>query len=121
MKSCSRPSSAYCTQQGNHNAGGNGRKNRLRALEALLWRLRTDYIDLYIMHTWDRVTAVEEVVSTLNDLVRCGFAEKLGKVWVPGRCNAGVNESRLWYFAHASVAIRALPVVKMCIANLSPE
>jgi len=41
---------------GDPNAGGNGRKHMIRALEASLRRLRTDYIDLFLLHTWDRVT-----------------------------------------------------------------
>ncbi|HWB99416.1 MAG TPA: aldo/keto reductase, partial [Bryobacteraceae bacterium] len=49
---------SFSAQQGNPNAGGNGRKNILRALEGSLRRLRTDYLDLYIMHTWDRATPV---------------------------------------------------------------
>jgi hypothetical protein len=49
------------------------------------------------------------------------FAEKVGKIWAPDRCSAGVNESCLWYYAYASAAIRALPLVKMCIDNLKPE
>jgi aryl-alcohol dehydrogenase-like predicted oxidoreductase len=59
-------------QPGNPNAGGNGRKNIYRALEGSLRRLKTDYIDLYYLHAWDIVTPVEEVVSTLTDLVREG-------------------------------------------------
>jgi aryl-alcohol dehydrogenase-like predicted oxidoreductase len=74
---------SFSAQPGNPNAGGNGRKNILRALEGSLRRLRTDYIDLYIMHTWDRVTPVEEVVSTLNDLVRCGKIRHVGLSDVP--------------------------------------
>ena len=57
---------------GNPNAGGNGRKNIHRALDASLRRLRTDYIDLYWMHFWDMVTPVEEVLVTLCDLVCAG-------------------------------------------------
>jgi len=54
------------------NAAGNGRKNLIRSLEASLARLGTDYIDLYFLHTWDRITPVEEVVRTMDDLVRQG-------------------------------------------------
>jgi len=57
---------------GNPNAGGSGAKNIYRALDASLKRLKTDYIDLYWMHIWDRVTPVEEIVQTLGDLVRAG-------------------------------------------------
>ncbi|MFY9561439.1 MAG: aldo/keto reductase [Terriglobales bacterium] len=59
------------------------RKNILRALDGSLQRLRTDYVDLYIMHTWDRVTPVEEVAATLNDLVHCGKIRHLGLSDVP--------------------------------------
>ena len=54
------------------NAGGNGRKHMIRAVEASLRRLGTDYLDLYLLHTWDRITPVEEVVRTFDDLVRAG-------------------------------------------------
>jgi len=59
-------------QPGNPNAGGNGRKNIHRALDASLRRLRTDHVDLYWLHFWDMVTPVEEVLVTLTDLVRAG-------------------------------------------------
>ncbi|HEU5451705.1 MAG TPA: aldo/keto reductase [Terriglobales bacterium] len=74
---------SFNAQAGNPNAGGNGRKNILRALEGSLRRLRTDYIDLYILHAWDRVTPVEEVASTLNDLVRSGKIRHVGLSDVP--------------------------------------
>jgi aryl-alcohol dehydrogenase-like predicted oxidoreductase len=74
---------SFNAQPGNPNAGGNGRKNIMRAIEGSLRRLRTDYIDLYIMHTWDQVTPVEEVVSTLNDLVRSGKVRHIGLSDVP--------------------------------------
>ena len=60
----------FNAQPGNPNAGGNGRKNIYRAIEGSLRRLQTDFIDLYWLHVWDTFTPVEEVVSTLNDLVR---------------------------------------------------
>ena len=59
---------SYNAQVGNPNAGGNGRKNILRAVEGSLRRLGTDYIDLYLLHTWDRITPAEEVLQTLDDL-----------------------------------------------------
>jgi aryl-alcohol dehydrogenase-like predicted oxidoreductase len=55
---------SFNSQPGNPNAGGNGRKNIRRALDASLKRLRTDFIDLYILHAYDKVTPVEEVAST---------------------------------------------------------
>jgi aryl-alcohol dehydrogenase-like predicted oxidoreductase len=74
----------------NPNAGGNGRKNIYRALEGSLHRLKTDYIDLYWMHVWDMVTPVEEVLSTMNDLVRAGKIRHFGFSDVPA-----------WYVARA--------------------
>ena len=70
-------------EPGNPNAGGNGRKNILRAVDASLRRLRTDYIDLYIMHVWDRLTPAEEVIRTLDDLVRAGKIRHVGLSDVP--------------------------------------
>ncbi len=67
----------------NANAGGNGRKNMHRALEGSLRRLRTDYIDLYWMHIWDRVTPVEETLQSLGDLVRAGKIRYFGFSNVP--------------------------------------
>jgi aryl-alcohol dehydrogenase-like predicted oxidoreductase len=62
----------------NPNAGGNSRKNMLRALEGSLKRLGTDYIDLYIMHVWDRLTQPEEVMRSFDDLVSAGKIRHVG-------------------------------------------
>jgi aryl-alcohol dehydrogenase-like predicted oxidoreductase len=70
-------------EQGNPNAGGNGRKNIIRAVEGSLKRLGTDYIDLYILHAWDRLTSPEEVMRTLDDLVRAGKIRHVGLSDVP--------------------------------------
>ncbi|WP_445681822.1 aldo/keto reductase [Radicibacter daui] len=73
----------YNAAPGNPNAGGNGRKNILRAVEGSLKRLGTDYIDLYILHTWDRVTPPEEVMRTLDDLISAGKVRHTGLSNVP--------------------------------------
>lgn len=80
----------FNAEQGNPNAGGNGRKNIYRALEGSLRRLQTDYIDLYWLHAWDTVTPVEEVISTLNDLVRAGKIR-----------HYGFSDTPAWYVARA--------------------
>ncbi len=54
------------------NTGGNHRKNLVRALEGSLRRLGTDYVDVYYVHAWDKLTPVEEVMRTLDDQVRAG-------------------------------------------------
>lgn len=48
-------------EPGDPNSAGNGRKSMLRALEGSLRRLRTDFVDLYILHAWDTLTPLEEV------------------------------------------------------------
>jgi aryl-alcohol dehydrogenase-like predicted oxidoreductase len=68
---------------GNPNAGGNGRKNIHRALEASLRRLQTDYLDVYWLHHWDTVTPVEDVLETLGNLVRAGRIRYFGLSNVP--------------------------------------
>ncbi len=50
----------------------------LRAVEASLRRLRTDYIDLYQLHAPDPATPIEETLTALDDLVRAGKVRYLG-------------------------------------------
>lgn len=80
----------FNAQPGNPNAGGNGRKNAMRALEGSLRRLGTDYIDLYWMHAWDQTTPVEEVMATFDLMVRSGKVRYVGFSDVPA-----------WYAARA--------------------
>jgi aryl-alcohol dehydrogenase-like predicted oxidoreductase len=87
---------SFNAQAGNPNAGGNGRKNILRAIDGSLRRLQTDYVDLYILHAWDRVTPVEEVMRTLDDLVRAGKVRHIGLSDVPA-----------WYAARAQTLAEA--------------
>jgi aryl-alcohol dehydrogenase-like predicted oxidoreductase len=63
---------------GDPNAGGRGRKLVIAACEESLRRLRTDYIDLYWLHTWDKHTPIDETMAALNDLVRAGKVRYIG-------------------------------------------
>jgi len=80
----------FNARPGDPNAGGNGRKNVLRALEGSLRRLGTDYVDLYWLHAWDGLTPAEEVMSTFDALVRSGKVRHVGLSDVPA-----------WYLARA--------------------
>jgi aryl-alcohol dehydrogenase-like predicted oxidoreductase len=60
------------------NAVGSSRFHLLRACEAALRRLGTDYIDLFQLHGFDAMTPPEEVLSTLDALVRAGKIRYLG-------------------------------------------
>jgi aryl-alcohol dehydrogenase-like predicted oxidoreductase len=67
-----------------------------RALEGSLKRLKTEYIDLYFVHAYDSLTPVEEVMSTLNDMVREGKILHIGLSDVPA-----------WYAARAQTIAEA--------------
>src|SRR6202012_5335535 len=51
---------------------GSSRFHLLKACEASLRRLGTDYIDIYHMHGFDATTPVEETLDTLDGFVRSG-------------------------------------------------
>lgn len=57
---------------------GSSRWHLIRSVEGSLKRLGTDYIDLYQLHGFDAVTPVEEVLNTLDDLVRAGKIRYIG-------------------------------------------
>ncbi|HWE01767.1 MAG TPA: aldo/keto reductase [Tepidisphaeraceae bacterium] len=57
---------------------GSSRFHLIRAVEASLKRLGTDYIDLYQLHAFDALTPVEEALGTLDDLVRAGKIRYVG-------------------------------------------
>jgi aryl-alcohol dehydrogenase-like predicted oxidoreductase len=73
------------------NAAGNHRKNLILSLETSLRRLRTDYIDLYWVHLWDRHTPVAETMRALDDAVRAGKVLHVGisdtPAWVVSQAN----------------------------------
>ncbi|WP_405761080.1 aldo/keto reductase [Streptomyces sp. NBC_00045] len=57
---------------------GTSRSRLIASVDKALRRLDTDYIDLFQLHAFDAGTPVEEVVSTLDDLVRAGKIRHLG-------------------------------------------
>jgi aryl-alcohol dehydrogenase-like predicted oxidoreductase len=60
-------------------AGAKGGRNYIRlAVEKSLTRLRTDYIDLYQLHTPDPLTPIEETIAALDDLVTEGKVRYIG-------------------------------------------
>jgi aryl-alcohol dehydrogenase-like predicted oxidoreductase len=54
------------------------RHNIVRAIEASLKRLGTDYVDLYQTHWPDHGTRYEEVMAAMDDLVRDGKVRVIG-------------------------------------------
>jgi aryl-alcohol dehydrogenase-like predicted oxidoreductase len=60
-------------------AGGKGGRSYIRrAVTESLRRLRTDYIDLYQLHTPDPVTPIEETLAALDELVTEGKVRYIG-------------------------------------------
>lgn len=57
---------------------GSSRHHLIRACEASLRRLNTDYIDIYTIHGFDARTPIEETLKTLDDLVRSGKVRYIG-------------------------------------------
>ena len=78
------------------NKFGGGRKHVIESVEGSLRRLRTDYIDLYMMHRPDPRLPTEEVLRTMDDLVRHG------KVRYIGACNTPA-----WWIAEMVWTCRA--------------
>jgi aryl-alcohol dehydrogenase-like predicted oxidoreductase len=77
------------------NAAGNHRKNLIASLERSLRRLRTDYVDVFWVHVWDRHTPIEETMRALDDAVRAGKILYLG-----------VSDAPAWVVAHANTLAR---------------
>ncbi len=81
------------------NAAGNHRKNLVLSLEQSLRRLRTDYVDLFWVHVWDRHTPIEETMRALDDVVRSGKVLYAGisdaPAWLVSRANT-LAEWRGW-------------------------
>lgn len=72
------------------NGWGLSRKHILWQVDESLRRLGTDYIDLYQVHRWDGSTPLEEVLETLDGLVRAGKVRYLG-----------ASTMHAWQFARA--------------------
>lgn len=73
------------------------RRYIMRAVEASLSRLSTDYIDLYFHHTPDPATPLEETLSALGTLIEQGKVRYIGSSNYSG-----------WQLAHAEHLGRAL-------------
>ena len=89
------------------NDRGSSRGHILREVERSLARLQTDHIDVYLLHSFDSKTPLEETMRALDDLVRSG------KVRYIGACNFQAWQvcKGLW------AADRLLTTPFMCVQN----
>ncbi|MEC0260037.1 aldo/keto reductase [Paenibacillus lautus] len=60
------------------NERGSSRYHLQQELENSLKRLKTDYVDLYQIHTFDPNTPLEETLRTLDDMVTSGKVRYIG-------------------------------------------
>ncbi len=60
------------------NDAGLSRKHILESIDGSLRRLRTDHVDLYQAHRYDRFTPLEETMQAFADVVRAGKAHYIG-------------------------------------------
>jgi len=60
------------------NQVGLSRLHIMQAVDASLERLGTDYIDLYQIHRFDPLTALDDTLRALDDLVRAGKVRYIG-------------------------------------------
>jgi aryl-alcohol dehydrogenase-like predicted oxidoreductase len=92
------------------NDAGLSRHHIIRAAEASLRRLNTDYIDLYQVHEWDGQTPLEETLSALDSLVQSGKVRYLGAsnyaawhlmkaLWISDRRNLARFVSQQIYYS----------------------
>jgi len=65
------------------NMAGNSRRWIVRACEASLRRLQTDYIDLYQIHRPDPRTDIDETLGALSDLIHAGKIRYAGSSTFP--------------------------------------
>jgi aryl-alcohol dehydrogenase-like predicted oxidoreductase len=85
-------------------AGAKGGRGYIRrAVTESLRRLRTDYIDLYQLHTPDPVTPIEETIAALGELVREGLVRYIG--------HSNLSGWQLADAAHLAAQMTATPFI----------
>jgi aryl-alcohol dehydrogenase-like predicted oxidoreductase len=89
------------------NDRGASRVHLLREIERSLKRLDTDYVDVYIVHTPDQTTPLEETLRALDDIVRMGKARYVG-----------FSNYNAWQICRAQwIAERINATPLMCVQN----
>jgi aryl-alcohol dehydrogenase-like predicted oxidoreductase len=81
------------------NARGTNRRHMVRAVEASLGRLKTDRLDVLFMHHFDASLPMEEILRSVEDLVRSGKVIYVGvsnyAAWQIAKC-LGISERQRW-------------------------
>jgi len=92
--------------------------------DASLARLRTDYVDLYQCHRYDRETPLEETMGALSEVVRQGKARYIGfSEWSPANIRASLEVPGSERFVSSQPQYSMLwrrpeaEVIPLCAAN----
>ena len=95
-----------------------------KQLDASLARLRTDYVDLYQCHRYDRETPLEETMEALSDAVRSGKVRYIGfSEWTPAQIQAALDLRGVEKFVSSQPEYSLLHrapergVIDVCAAN----
>lgn len=79
------------------NDQGLSRKHLLSAMDNSLRRIGTDYVDVFMVHSFDTATPIEETMATLHDIVKAGKARYIGAstmwAWQFAEMNAVAREN----------------------------
>ncbi len=79
------------------NDQGLSRKHLLSAIDNSLRRIGTDYVDVFMVHSFDTATPVEETMAALHDIVKAGKARYIGAstmwAWQFAEMNAVAREN----------------------------
>jgi len=100
--------SAFSTHGGHRkdkihsNSVGNGSKSLRTSLDASLQKLKTEYVDILYVHWWDYTVSIEELMQSLNDVVKSGKVLYLGisdtPAWIVSKCNQYARDHGLRQF-----------------------
>jgi aryl-alcohol dehydrogenase-like predicted oxidoreductase len=75
---------------------GMSRKHILDAIDASLKRLKTDYVDVYQLHSYDPATPIDEALEALDAVVRSGKARYVGvSNWMAHKLARALGRSEL--------------------------
>ena len=79
------------------NDQGLSRKHLLSAIDNSLRRIGTDYVDIFMVHSFDPATPLEETMAALHDIVKVGKARYIGAstmwAWQFAEMNAVAREN----------------------------
>src|SRR3954471_15174311 len=103
---------------------GLSRKQVFKQLDLSLLRLKTEYVDLYQCHRYDRDTRLEETMEALTEVVRQGKVRYLGfSEWPPDRIQAALELPNVEQFVSSQPQYSMLwrgperDVIPLCAKN----